>query len=117
MNREVNIPLLRKAVEWAEAEHARSDGKGAWRQCTVAEDSEETHCGTAYCIAGYVLAQQGYSVAQIQAMGDSDEDLDLAAELLGIPAWSTTFAPHLFDGFNDITRVRSIAEELAGERL
>lgn len=109
----VNIPLLRKAVEWAEAEAAKGE-MSAWDQTTFVET--RALCGTAYCIAGYI--GQMLDPAFV-ASAWSGEDLvsDVAAEALGI-APSTGITPgHLFYSGNTIEDVRRIAEDLAGERL
>jgi hypothetical protein len=104
---EVNIPLLRKAVEWAEAEAAKPEG-GLWDQSWYITD--DNACGTSYCIAGWVNVQNG-------AEGyDQITDTSAAAESLGIPVWRGEDG-HLFDGGNSIEDVRRIAEEIAGERL
>ena len=124
----VNIPLLRKAVEWAEAEAAKppelcewvqawwrtapdaSEGSWEWRVRNgrhrwdaVARSHE---CGTTYCIAGYIAEQ----VAGRVESGWSQ----IAQEALGIHALA---ASRLFDAVNTIQDVRRIAEEIAGERL
>lgn len=79
----INVTLLRKAVEFAEASAARrgeasvpfSDpadtvwNQGRWaspKQTLVFSREEATleACGTSYCIAGYVVSvQPGYSVS------------------------------------------------------
>lgn len=114
----VNIPLLRKAVEWAEAEAERTDS--ARNQWEVALADEASHCGTTFCVAGWTLFKAGWSVSQIAR---ADDALDQAATLLGIPLWTAEESlkgDHLFDGQNTIADVRRIAEEIAacaGERL
>jgi hypothetical protein len=112
-DREVNIPLLRKAVEWAEAEAAKPAIDSQWVQglwvsnpSDVAEELiEDTpldewsgtqyrqavaaiapeHCGTAYCIAGNV----GQSLDARYATTDVVENVHVAhfaANALGIEA-------------------------------
>jgi hypothetical protein len=75
----VNIPLLRKAVEWAEAEAAKPPELCEWRQTywvtpaseveaamwgiwadsrSAVEVGRAPECGTCYCVAGYVVASQ-----------------------------------------------------------
>jgi hypothetical protein len=129
---EPNIPLLRKAVEWAEAEAAKTDGTCLWNQ----EDwAKQTDCGTAYCIAGYTVAIASPTVAIVPEPCDCGQDwcktvnvnarrdgnpLDWEAEgqqLLGLDAEE---AERLFDPGNSITDVRRHAEAIAaraGERL
>lgn len=129
----VNVPLLRKAVEWAEAEAVKPPELREWeqnwwvltpeeraRRVEVAQndpnyyDSREwaayikaPECGTCYCIAGFVAAQtdSGAVGYQVEAA---------AAEALGLDLDS---AGPLFDCDNTIEDVRRIAESLAGERL
>lgn len=116
---EVNIPLLRKAVEWAEAEAVKPDGEFcAWRQ---GEWRTDMKCGTVYCIAGFVAQ----TVDQRYATANTVEDVHVsqfAAEALGLTLGGCgldgcTCEVHLFDGANTIEDVRRIAESLAGERL
>lgn len=120
----VNIPLLRKAVEWAEAEAAKPWELSEWYQgdwvsspTTIAADSEDAEyfgiqvgttkaaeCGTCYCIAGYVCEVQGL---------DTKHSWDMhAADALGISPNTPLFNAH-----NTIEDVRRIAEDIAGERL
>jgi hypothetical protein len=113
-----NIPLLRKAVEWAEAEAAKTDGTCMWDQSWWVT---ETSCGTAYCIAGYVVSQQsGFTKGgEYYATVDGSRDTwdSQAAALLGIP---TVDGDKLFAPANDIATVRRVAEQIAaraGERL
>ena len=115
----VNIPLLRKAVEWAEAEAAKPTG-GLWIQqlwytrpgaggyeAELRERNGLTpKCGTSYCIAGYVCDVEG-----IDALGYWPQR---AAEALGL---SESACAPLFNANNTITDVRLVAERLAGERL
>lgn len=132
METNVNIPLLRKAVEWAEAEAAKPAELREWEQNWWVLTPEERQrrreapysaeygdteraayykapeCGTSYCIAGYVAAQQGctehgFNVAAV------------AADALGIDL--AVAESSLFEGGNTIEDVRRIAESLAGERL
>jgi phage gp46-like protein len=120
-----NIPLLRKAVEWAEAEAAKTDGTCMWNQVYWAQATE---CGTVFCIAGYtVTAALPNAVLARSRHFDSDYDLridgeraywgDTAQALLGLTV-DERYA--LFDGINDIERVREVAEQIAaraGEKL
>lgn len=127
----VNIPLLRKAVEWAEAEAAKPPELCEWRQSywvtpstpeeaaqwgiwgsagTTAENGRAKECGTCYCIAGYVVA------TQIGPVGAGVSMTEEAARLLGLD--DDCGGPGgLFSATNTIQDVRRIAEELAGERL
>lgn len=126
----VNVPLLRKAVEWAEAEAALGD-EGTWRQArymlpSVTSTMSPTEffylnrdrqiykvpdCKTSYCIAGYVAVEVcgqdidwlfGYRIRECarEALGITDQDADL-----------------LFMASNSIETVRAVAEDIAGEKL
>lgn len=160
---DVNIPLLRKALEFAEAAAARQvpfegaddpdyieldprtdSSNETWYQGTWAspkvqyvdevQDATLEHCGTAYCIAGFIASQQpGYAI-ETEAVpnlvapengkylvrlnetidGKSFHHSTVAREALGISKYS---AELLFSGGNDINDVRRIAEYIAGERL
>lgn len=125
MTENVNIPLLRKAVEWAEAEAAKPKAESRWRQqywvtpaaddqsraewgMCAHENSAESFghtCGTCYCIAGYVTETQ---------IGPTENVPTEARELLGLTKSQTD---DLFRASNTIEDVRRIAEEIAGERL
>ena len=106
----VNIPLLRKAVEWAEAEAALGED-GRWVQAFV---SSEKHCGTSYCIAGWVAAQDTETGDPYDV--PCGDPVRHAADRLGIPHTDDEWNP-LFHADNTIKDVRHIAESLAGERL
>lgn len=142
MTDQVNIPLLRKAVEWAEAEAAKPDPasrewfQGSWVTYgrALAEDLVEDaygegkvdedsmgamvealapHCGTAYCIAGYI----GQSLDERYKTTDLVDGVHVstfAEQALGAPHREVV---RLFDGGNTIKDVRRIAEDIAGERL
>jgi hypothetical protein len=133
---DVNIPLLRKAVEWAEAEAAKPAELCEWNQSyyyipTLEErDTKFAHdstmqpepdfdwvaearkdlapeCGTCYCIAGYVASTVNGSFTYYNAEY-------IAKDALGL---SSGQAADLFFGGNSIDHVRRIAEEIAGEKL
>lgn len=127
----VNVPLLRKAVEWAEAE-ASKPGGGHWCQATWKLDLDASQenavhiaslaqCGTAFCIAGWVAAQElgedrvDYNGFVHYEDGTVEHVADFAADALGIAAVED--ADDLFAGGNSIERVREVAEAIAGEPL
>jgi len=131
---EVNVPLLRKAVEWVESEVAKPWEIREWDQEDWVSDSHRdpefrqyaeskdlnikaAHCGTAYCVAGYI-AQLHNPVFEKNEMalidGNRVHSSDYAARLLGLDDQQ---AHRLFYGGNSAERVREVAEELAGERL
>ena len=115
-----NIPLLRKAVEWAEAEAAKTDGSCLWNQGVYAVP---TGCGTAFCIAGWTVAT-AHPDAKIIGLdtivmpnGKGVAWEHEAQQLLGITEQE---GYDLFDPENDIGTVRELAEHIAaraGERL
>lgn len=121
----VNIPLLRKAVEWAEAEAAKPEGESEWYQgfwlSTPIGD-----CGTAYCIAGWV-AQHVDPRYALRSAADGVHACDIAGDALGLPNPEPSWVhmgltgrhamQPLFSGGNSIEDVRRIAESIAGERL
>lgn len=114
----VNIPLLRKAVEWAEAEAAKPDRYCEWWQASYKLDGEDIgrECETCYCIAGYVVHLNG----GLPPDGDYEDYDEIAANLLGIDTDHHNFGSGLFNGDNKIEDVRRIAEQIAaeaGERL
>lgn len=149
-----DIPRLRKAVEFAEASaaaygpdlediFATGGVDTAWYQgfyvALIREPTAEDvlsgqatvqSCGTAYCIAGYTVAQlPGYSEKLVPRAGPTCavlkpylngrpiadlEIAELARRELGLTRGQ---ADQLFDGGNSVEDVRRIAEEIAGEPL
>lgn len=130
---DVNIPVLRKAVEWAEAEAAKpyelsewvqsryilpsvndaafsgmldTDG-WAWVKDDTVRVKKAPECGTAFCIAGKIAWDTERNT-------DYDKAHEIAMDALGIDYHD---AGLLFDAHNDIGDIRNIAEEIAGERL
>ena len=125
---EVNIPLLRKAVEWVEAEAVKPPDQSEWYQAAwrisdgyeiEVDDQLVSHCGTAYCVAGYV-GQLVNPEFQKSDWLHNEKGLvvehvsTVAKEALGLTPFQ---ADRLFDSANSAKRVRRIAEEIAGERL
>lgn len=111
-----DVPLLRKAVSWAEAEAAKADGTGLWDQSGWAQ---RTDCGTAYCIAGYTVMTALPSAVAVEGdYGDLDLFIDgrealwgnTAQELLGLTGEERS---DLFSGDNTIADVRDVAEQIA----
>lgn len=108
---EVNVPLLRKAVEWVEEQDKLDADDCMWSQELWRWSKGD--CGTTFCVAGYVAqlvepryADRDYvndvhiSTRGQRALGLSDED-----------------AAHLFCADNTAEDVRAIAEHIAGEPL
>lgn len=137
----VNIPLLRKAVEWAEAEAAKpwelcewyqgwfktpasEVSEGAWvddRYVTNAQVKAPS-CGTCFCIAGWITEQtlpseltlhkDGFLLLDPNGLTVTDAE-EFASKQLGLDAGRHP----LFNGGNTIEDVRRIAESIAGEAL
>jgi hypothetical protein len=134
---EVDVPLLRKAVVWAEGEARLPEIDREWMQARYLAKPPEVaavllldavrdgpvefaeleqlipHCGTTCCIAGYVaqLIDSRYAVV------DTVNDVfipEFAQRALGITEEESEM---LFDGSNSIADVRRIAEMIAGEPL
>lgn len=122
MESTVNIPLLRKAVEWAEAEAAKPPELCEWDQGAYRwvnpwmYGMKSRECGTCYCIAGYVTSLVNEDFANGGAVPDPAE---IAADALGIERFNGTAdaGAHLFSDDNSIEDVRRIAEQIAGESL
>lgn len=127
---EVNVPLLRKAVEWVEEQDKLPLEKRAWvqeffilreaaRESVADAEYEigfEPGCGTAYCVAGYIG-----QMLRPNTFRDNEFDLfhdqhvsDFAAEALGI-SWEDS--EELFAGDNSAEDIRRIAERIAGQKL
>lgn len=128
MNTEVNIPLLRKVVEWAEVEAAKPLELSAWYQKNWAVPVTDfpfydeklgyyhkaPECGACFCIAGYTGQVAGITISKSGAFVDGQHVSDFARTALGLTGDQ---AETLFDAENTIEDVRRIAEEIAGERL
>ena len=132
--REVNIPLLRKAVEWVEAEAERPFGESEWDQKSWVKAYHEgselfnpktncyeevSTCGTAYCVAGYVgqLLEPAYRDSTWVWNKDKGGDIhvsNFAQEQLGI---TPEEGFRLFHADNTAEDIRRIAESIAGEPL
>lgn len=130
--REVNIPLLRKAVEWVEYQAALPESQCEWYQGAwimrqngwyneATQQWENAECGTAYCVAGYVaqLVDERFKDSQwiTESDGTKAHSSRVAAEALGLPEGRSYDVPQLFAATNTAEDVRRIAEEIAGERL
>lgn len=139
----LNIELLRDAVEWVEWQNTLDVEKREWTQgvwfadldrlrqghtpaysslwAGISEEfqqevaEERTECGTAYCVAGYIV-QKELGVNYLKKMFSLDHFAGStganAAELLGI---SESEADMLFDEDNDASDIRIEAEALAAK--
>lgn len=122
---EINVPLLRKAVEWVEEQNAlplttRQWDQTSWvtpEQIRIVDDNLAAGCGTAYCVAGWLAAQQHPELMHSSCAIVGDMKLhssDVARELLGI---TDDQADVLFASTNSAADVRRAAEWIAGEQL
>lgn len=141
MEETVNIPLLRKAVEWVETQAKLPTIDREWEQSTYISSPSKTalsliwdkleypfdnpfeqwsyvdilepHCGTTYCVAGYI-SQLCDSRYKDRFCVDEVSMPDFAAEQLGLTPLE---ASRLFHATNTASDVRTIAEEITGEPL
>lgn len=135
---EPNIPLLRKAVEWVETESQKDARVREWDQTHwIFNRSPQARkmgaCGTVYCVAGYVAHLEGLTKVRAGEEWLDPEAVrqrfdmtslslgvvmaEVAKRLLGI---TDEEADALFNGKNDVYRIREIADaiaERAGEQL
>jgi hypothetical protein len=142
---DVNIPLLRKAVEWAEAEAAKPWEVSEWNQADwVAHPKKLWHqtrdalgrfirggerktkaedCGTCFCIAGKVAYDVGavpinYNSGFLNGLMMLDGREEWADQIAQKELGLTDKdAANLFKATNKIEDIRKIAENIAGERL
>lgn len=115
----VNVPLLRKVVEWVESQELIGPQAGReWYQGTwFGIGLEGWSCGTAMCIAGKLALDDGWTPvngAIVRKAGTEAAVHVVAARLLGIDPYSDI---SLFYGSNTAADIRALAEALAGERL
>lgn len=110
---ELNIPLLRKAVEWVEEQDALENGQ--WDQSVFVANPS---CGTVYCVAGYVGQLMDSRFERTECFEDEHGVLlhveNVATAALGL---NKTQADFLFSEDNTAEDVRRIAERFAGGKL
>ena len=129
------IPLLRKSVEWAEAEARKPDIDRRWRQENYRMNAVQlaaallkqmgvkiplrsqmqvaAHCGTCYCMTGWLGQELDPRYANTEVVGS----VHVAAFVREQMGFTDQEAGMLFDGNNTITRVRELCERIAGESL
>lgn len=142
---EVNIPLLRKAVEWVEVQAELPEIDREWAQESYLTPASNRavalvygalrttdhwdllssaglrriaaqvapHCGTAYCVAGWVAVQVDPRYITRDTVGGIHCS-GVAQKALGL---NDDQARMLFHGLNSADSIRRIAENIAGERL
>lgn len=137
---QVNIPLLRKGVEWVEEQAKLSwvEGRAWWQDNWQTPkqyvegfalmttppghmsdfDRIAAGCGTAYCFAGYIgqLLDPRYAES---TWVDGLHVSSFAARALGLEAGPdpSAEANRLFRATNTAEDIRRVAEEIAGEPL
>lgn len=138
---EVNIPLLRKVVEWVEEQEALTEGRVWYQEAWLADASDEelsslndayVSCGTVYCVAGKIALDAGWRIMHtadgrindwtVEKDGMQMEVRSVAARELGLEADVLVYDPstdveRLFEASNSAARVRAVAEDIAGEPL
>lgn len=111
---DLDVPLLRKAVDWAAAEAEKPWAQRLWDQRSWEMPSA---CGTVYCVAGYVVNLQGTDTHQFTGYEYAVTALDaLGIRVTPDSGWSFP----LFHGANtleDVQRIASEMCELVGDRL
>ena len=131
----VDVPMLRKIVEWVEEQDKLPKLKRQWDQRDwfdnwQVEDAKENtgwyqfteigpatlDCDTKACACGYlaVLNEATLSLHQNEVRFDGVSPMVYGAETLGI---DYDEALDLFNGNNSAARVRAVAEQIAGEPL
>jgi hypothetical protein len=118
---DINVPLLRKGVEWVEEQARLDPDSSQWHQSgwvtpeflRVNIWDTEPGCGSAYCLAGYIgqLVDPRYeNTAEVDGVHVSE----VAVKALGLDG---TGPLELFVAQNTAEDVRRIAEELVGGPL
>jgi hypothetical protein len=138
-----NVPMLRKAVEWVEEQDKLPEIDREWDQSDFRRSPEayalylmfqvrnalgvrvghghlkkaaqvlEPHCGTVFCVAGYVgqLTDERYRFHEVV---NDIHVAQFAQQVLGL---TEDQANEMFDGCNTAADIRRIAERVAGEQL
>lgn len=115
--REINVPLLRKMLE-----HVTSH-PDEWNQDTWAVESEESSCGTAYCLAGHtaeslghtLVWQPGTNMASFCLAGGELRTIEsVATHALGL---KYTEAAGLFSACNELHTLWEIANKLTNGEI
>lgn len=129
MTQQINIPLLRKMVEWVEAEDALPKNVRTWLQGSwmVHEDlrvglyDHTPHCGTSFCAAGFIaqLVDPRFAADEVARnagwlINGREHASEVAQEALGL---TDEQAETMWHAGNSAAMIRQLAEEFAGERL
>lgn len=109
---ELNVPLLRKQLEWADSENAKA------KRGEKSEWAQTTWCGTSCCIAGHTVLDLGWThegPAGARKEGAVQQSVRaVAAGALGLTSFE---ADLLFDGANDIKTLWTHAERITGGEI
>lgn len=122
----INVPLLRKTVEWVEEqekldpltnpERIWNQQHWYWEQSFGCE-LDNWSCNSVMCIAGKIAIDAGWE-PEGESMMSRDDLMLPAAHIASLElGLSNSQATRLFDGDNNAESIRRIAEEIAGERL
>lgn len=140
----IDIPLLRKAVEWVEEQEKLPTMKRTWYQGSWGrkefdqiqlfldrtEQEEMDYCGTNLCLAGHIAVLTGWDIqykwrgygnftyaVEAEKNGETVDIQDIAINELGATVDDLHMIHNLFHGENDAVAIREAAEHLVGERL
>ncbi len=130
----VDVPKLRKLVEWVEEQDVLAESDRVWDQelwfhqdlpvIQAVENKYDPYCGTSMCAAGKlafdagwlpVIDGQGYIGDRATKDGVTKFYSEIGAEELGLNV-ADDYSP-LFNASNTASDIRAIAEDYAGERL
>jgi hypothetical protein len=129
------IPLLRKGVEWAEAEAQKPWIERRWWQNAYFTSAKSlatslllrtnlkptqqkqeqiaAHCGSCYCMAGWL----GQELDPRYVENEFVDGVHVAEFVMKEMGFTRHEASELFSGTNSIQTVRYLAEQIAGEPL
>ncbi|MGH3498425.1 MAG: hypothetical protein ACRDP1_13270 [Nocardioidaceae bacterium] len=128
-----DLPLLRKALEWAEAEAAKPEQEREWNQNywrlnpeTAAEaELPAPACGTTYCLFGWVCYLAGEEWVSSASGGHLADGVHLdgvdvftrAADLLGLDSATAGRLSHFANTIDDLRRIGEEIAASVGETL
>lgn len=129
----VDVPKLRKLVEWVEEQDVLAESDRVWDQelwfhqdhisvARAIENKYDPYCGTSMCAAGKLAFDDGWKPV-FDSSGHCDRASkdgvekyfsQIGAEILGL---DDGHSRSLFNANNSAGDIRAIAEDYAGERL
>ena len=131
----LNIPLLRKSVEWVETQEQLAGSKRHWFQGSwtkklmdhAQQDLNDPYCGSAMCVAGKVSFDAGWKPVWYEeddggteyADNATKNGVEMSIDLIARNELGITYeqSEALFAGYNDASDIRRVAESIAGQRL